>query len=480
MEQVKDVIAVVPHQHQGALRQPAAQLHDHLPRPVGDLLVAAPLLLVVPRRRRQHREHRQGPMAFRPWDVAQPHQGDPAQPAGLDQLAPAGTHRVAVDGPRPDLGAPTPFQGLVDAEDQRAVAAIQVLEQEYQQDAGYFAGRPHGSVKHLVVAGVVALVAAAHNAQCRRHGTLTRRQDRADQQQLDFPPGWVGKQRREGNEDGYNGIGQGEHGWACRDPVNTGLPHPVCASFALPQDTSQPFLQRYNQHQVKTMTQQNITTMQDILDALDQNPDLQREFHKHVVDVIRNDDNIRQELRKEILTEELMLLPSRFTHLEEDVNQIREDVNQIRKDTTQMSGQIANLTGSDYESKAIEQSRRLIRRHLGMQRATLVYASRQDSSQFEEDVLVPAINDGRINRQQADQLEEADSIIRCQDQQGNIVCAVVEISVTVQDHDRSRAAERAEFFRRATGLRTMPFVVGQEQEEARPGTPDVPFLEYQP
>ena len=221
------------------------------------------------------------------------------------------------------------------------------------------------------------------------------------------------------------------------------------------------------------MTQQNITTMQDILDALDQNPDLQREFHKHVVNVIRNDDNIRQELRKEILTEELMLLPSRFTRLEEHVIQ-------IRKDTTQMSGQIANLTGSDYESKAIEQSRRMIRRHLGMQTATLVYASRQDSSQFEEDVLVPAINDGRINRQQADQLEEADSIIRCQDQQGNIVCAVVEISVTVQDHDRSRASERAEFFRRATGLRTMPFVVGQEQEEARPGTPDVPFLEYQP
>ena len=166
-------------------------------------------------------------------------------------------------------------------------------------------------------------------------------------------------------------------------------------------------------------------------------------------------------------------LPSRFTRLEEDVIQ-------IRKDTTQMSGQIANLTCSDYESKAIEQSRRMIRRHLGMQRTTLVYASRQDSSQFEEDVLVPAINDGRINRQQADQLEEADSIIRCQDQQGNIVCAVVEISVTVQDHDRSRVAERAEFFRRATGLRTMPFVVGQEQAEARPGTPDVPFLEYQP
>ena len=78
------------------------------------------------------------------------------------------------------------------------------------------------------------------------------------------------------------------------------------------------------------MTQQNITTMQDILDALDQNPDLQREFHKHVVDVIRNDDDIRQDLRKEILTEELLLLPARFTRLEQDVAEIRGDISQLR------------------------------------------------------------------------------------------------------------------------------------------------------
>ena len=70
------------------------------------------------------------------------------------------------------------------------------------------------------------------------------------------------------------------------------------------------------------MTQQNIATMQDILDALEQNPDLQREFHKHVVDVIRNDDAIRQDLRKEILTEELLLLPARFTRIEEDVDDV--------------------------------------------------------------------------------------------------------------------------------------------------------------
>ena len=50
MEQIQHGIAVVPHQDQGALGQPATQLHDHLPRPAGEFLVAASLLLVVPRR----------------------------------------------------------------------------------------------------------------------------------------------------------------------------------------------------------------------------------------------------------------------------------------------------------------------------------------------------------------------------------------------------------------------------------------------
>ena len=108
-------------------------------------------------------------------------------------------------------------KGLVDTEDQRAVAAVQVLEQQRQQDAGRRTGRPHRPIEHLMVAGVVALVAAAHDPQCCRHGALARGQDRAHQQHLGFPPGWVGKQCCEGNENGYNGIGQGEHSWTFRE-----------------------------------------------------------------------------------------------------------------------------------------------------------------------------------------------------------------------------------------------------------------------
>ena len=264
------------------------------------------------------------------------------------------------------------------------------------------------------------------------------------------------------------------------------------------------------------MTQPNIATLRDILDALDRNPDLQREFHKHLIDVIRKDQDLREELRKEILTEELLQLPARFTRLEEDVAELKADVAelkgnmvQVKDDTarmsgqianleegqtrmsgqianleegqTRMSGQIANLMGHGYEAQAIEGSRRLVRRHLGMERAILLYASRQPSApEFENEVLIPAIREGRISRQQADDLEEADCIIRCEDGEGNVVCAVVEISVTVQDYDRSRAAERAGIFGMATGFQTLPFVVGQEQEEPGPQAPDVPvpFLPY--
>ena len=239
--------------------------------------------------------------------------------------------------------------------------------------------------------------------------------------------------------------------------------------------------------------------MQDILTALDQDPNLQHEFHKHLVEAIRRDDDLRRDLRKEILAEELLQLPTRFTRVEDDVAVLKQDVAvlkedmaevkqdvavlkedmaEVKGDTSRMAGQIANLMGSDYESKAIERSRRLIRRALGMERATLVYASRQPAIDFEEQVLVPAIQQGLIDRQQADQLEEADSIIRCENDQGDIIHAVAEISITVQDHDRTRATNRAEIFNLATGLRALPFVVGQNQQERGANAPNVPFLEY--
>ena len=168
----------------------------------------------------------------------------------------------------------------------------------------------------------------------------------------------------------------------------------------------------------------------------------------------------------------------RLDKIEGDVVEIKDQQSAMSSQIANLSGQIANLSGSDYESRAIEQSRRLIRRNLAMVKATVIHASRWEAQTFEENVLLPAIADGKTSRQQADQLEAADSIIRCEDQDGQGVYDLAEISITVQDTDRRRAAERSEILAAATGTRSVPFVVGQEQEPRAAGVTNVSFLEY--
>ena len=69
-------------------------------------------------------------VATGPRDVPQPHQGYPAQATGLDRMIAAGAHRVPVDPQRADPCTLPSLQGFVDAEYQRTVATVQLLEQE--------------------------------------------------------------------------------------------------------------------------------------------------------------------------------------------------------------------------------------------------------------------------------------------------------------------------------------------------------------
>ena len=165
VEQVQDGIAIVAHHHQGAMGQPAAQQQDHLASPVGEFLVPASLPLVIAFRWRQRGEQGQGPEPSRPGDASQPHQTDPAQPAGLDRIAAAGTHGVSVDTQSVDLWTLPTLQGFVDTEHQRTVAVVEMLKQQPEQDLGRPKGRPRRPVQHVMVAGIVAVAAEAHDPQ---------------------------------------------------------------------------------------------------------------------------------------------------------------------------------------------------------------------------------------------------------------------------------------------------------------------------
>ena len=228
-----------------------------------------------------------------------------------------------------------------------------------------------------------------------------------------------------------------------------------------------------------------IATFEEILAAMENNPRLQAAMRQHVLDqeflqlpaIVRELHQAVAQLIQ-LVHDYITVTDARLGRIETRLDKIEGDIAEIKDQQATMSSQIANLSGSDYESKAIEQSRRLIRRNLAMVKATVIHASRWEAQTFEENMLLPAIAEGRISQQHAEQLEEADSIIRCEDQDGNVVHALAEISITVQDTDRRRASERAEILATVTGTLAVPFVVGKGEEPTEPGTPKVTFLEY--
>jgi hypothetical protein len=99
--------------------QPAPDLENALPGPAHQCLVTPPVGFVVMLRRRQDGEERQGPAPYRPRQRNHHHEGKPAQAAGLDEMAVRGAHRIAVDAARRDFLAPAPFNGVINADDDR-------------------------------------------------------------------------------------------------------------------------------------------------------------------------------------------------------------------------------------------------------------------------------------------------------------------------------------------------------------------------
>ncbi len=236
-----------------------------------------------------------------------------------------------------------------------------------------------------------------------------------------------------------------------------------------------------------------------MMNAVEQSPDLQEELRQWVLRLIRGSDGLREELRREILTEELLKLPARFTKMEQDVGVLKDDVGTLKEDVAglkdgqarieqyvadlrtglaQVSGHIGRLSGYEYQACAIDRSRRLIRRMHRMEMGTVLHSGRPPSPTFDAEILIPAIRSGRVTRDEADDLEDADCILRLEDPEQETIYAVVEISITVQETDRVRAARRAEVFSRAIEMEALPYVVGEQEEPPGEGGSRVTFVEY--
>ena len=244
-----------------------------------------------------------------------------------------------------------------------------------------------------------------------------------------------------------------------------------------------------------------INTFEDILEAMERNPAL------------------RDAMRRHLLTEELLQLPSRVSRLEELVaelasklaeltetlarfveqtnlalaqlnadvtelkmsvarltegqdrlteghNRLTEGQDRLTAGQNRMSGQLNNLIGSDYERRAARVVLRRLKRHFNIDPSEILRSSTALGNPDVTNLLNRVVDAGIVSEDEAEDLELADIIVRGQDPGGVTVHVVAEVSITIHEEDIERASRRAAVLESATGGTTHAVVVGESASPA--------------
>ena len=141
--------------------------------------------------------------------------------------------------------------------------------------------------------------------------------------------------------------------------------------------------------------------------------------------------------------------------------ELRADFSDLKTAQVKMSSQLDNLTGTDLERQAARLASRRARQHLDVNRAELLLAlTVPDHPEF-RDLLNDAAAEGIISDQEADDLQQADLVLRGTTPNGVTTNVVAEVSVTIGTDDILRASQRAAIMAQASGQPTLAAVMGQ-------------------
>jgi len=175
-----------------------------------------------------------------------------------------------------------------------------------------------------------------------------------------------------------------------------------------------------------------------------------RDFHD-VVRLLETHPEWRSDLRRLILTDELLALPQEMAQLASQVSRLTEQVITLTEVTQRVSVDIGRLKGDALEVRYTLRGVPLVTRLLRRPRPV---------SQEELDTLLEeAESHGLISSTDSEEIILADLVIRGK-QKGVDVYLVTEISWGVGTDDVQRAAKRASLLAK-TGIPTIPAVAGE-------------------
>ncbi len=156
--------------------------------------------------------------------------------------------------------------------------------------------------------------------------------------------------------------------------------------------------------------------------------------------------------------------------LERDVSGLKEGQARLERGQQRMGGQLSSLTGSQYQRHVTEIGKRLVRREWGIHDTRILHADLAFGERRADEISEAAEAAGRITVAESDEVILSDIILTGVDEASQPVQVLLEVSLTVQQHDIERAEARARILEKATGIRTLAGVVGEtipEEERTR-------------
>ena len=157
-----------------------------------------------------------------------------------------------------------------------------------------------------------------------------------------------------------------------------------------------------------------------------------------IIRILREQPDVREEIRRLILTDELLRLPAQFTEMRQELTEVKNDV-----------GVLKGLSAF----APTERRYGLIALELGLE---------------PEDILTPveiarlSMNDAArdIDQSALQSFRDSDLIISARASGGELCYIAVEVSYTVGHSDIDRAIAHAELITRLTGVPAFPVVSG--------------------
>lgn len=210
-----------------------------------------------------------------------------------------------------------------------------------------------------------------------------------------------------------------------------------------------------------------------------------RDFHD-LVEILEVQPAWRAELRRLVLTDDILNLPQelhdlaqvvrelsesqrryaeksdiRFDRVEADIHELKTDVSQLKTDVSQLKTDVSRLDSrvGRLDGRTLQQQ---VRERLPAYLSRFALRLKPVSNADFVELLEVAVEEGRITEEQVEDAKLIDGIARGRRRGDSAtIYLALEISAVVDNHDLARAIRRASIIAEATGSFTQPIVVGE-------------------